>query len=233
MRWRASSRTAPSEELSRAAEASLLTLERAVEDGAGDDAGRRRIVARAFAECHFGFREAARSWPESARARAGLESAIAAMVRFELSRGDAAAAAAHLAELPSPPDELARQVQLAQERAEEQRGLDELRRLSRDSRPSIGRGARIAAMTILGAVFTFSPGINWLRGVTPSFRGLFTWVTVSLVLSGIIVCVGGGGDLLATALNRRLVGSLFVTLCTQVLLHATAYAFGLTAEASS
>jgi serine/threonine-protein kinase len=221
-----------SEELSRAAEASLRELCEAVADARGDAAERRRVVQRAFAECHFGFREAARSWPESARAKAGMEGAILTMVGFELDRGDPATAAAHLAELASPPAELAARVRDALRAAdEERRGIDELRKLGRDHDPRIGRGARIAAMAILGAAFTFSPAINWLRGVTPSYRGLFSFVTAFLVLSGVVVYVGRR-ELLATALNRRLVGSLFVTLGTQVLLHTSAYLFGLPPEAS-
>ena len=221
-----------SEELSRAAEDSLVVLETAVRDASGEDADRRRVVQRAFAEAHFGFREAARSWPESVRARGGLEAATAAMVRFELDNGDPAAAAGHLAALSEPPAELSARVRGALEAdAEAKRRIAELRELGRDHDPLIGRGARIAAMGILGAAFTFSPAINWLRGVAPSYRGLFTAVVAFLILSTLVV-YAGRRELLATALNRRLVGSLFVTLGTQAFLHGTAYVFGLPAEAS-
>lgn len=89
--------------------------------------------------CRFGFEQALAAWPDHAAARRGLDAAHLAVARFELARGDAAAASALLQSVAAPPGDLARAVEEALARAEAAR--ERLAALEKALDPASGQSA--------------------------------------------------------------------------------------------
>ena len=111
-----------------------------------------------FSECRFGFRQALRGWEKNERARAGLDRAVRAMVRYELERGSAHAAESLLGELLAPDAELERVVRAAAAKEKDQaRQLGRLQEMERNLDPRTGGGLRLSVAVAIGIVWTFSP----------------------------------------------------------------------------
>ncbi len=109
----------------------------------------RQGIYGTFSECRFAFGHALEVWPGNEAARRGKQQALELMVDFELARGSAGAAAAHLAELEHPAPALAARVDEAQ-RAD----LDRHKRLAtleRDTDVTAGDTVRGKLMFVAGA----------------------------------------------------------------------------------
>ncbi len=102
-----------------------------------------RRVFDLFSECRFGFQQALRGWPHNVRARFGLDTAVRAMVRFELSAGSARSAQSLLGELVTPDPELAAQVEVAlAAEAHQKQDLARLAALEKSLDPDTGGSVR-------------------------------------------------------------------------------------------
>ena len=126
----------------------------------GDD-DRQRIHAL-FTECRFGFRQSLVTWHDNDDAKSGVRRVTESMIRYELSRGDGAAAAILLADLPEPDDALKAEVAASVAKtAEEER---ELRALARRHDPATGNRQRRFFGVTLGLFFALSPLAGELLG---------------------------------------------------------------------
>jgi serine/threonine-protein kinase len=124
-----------------------------------------RVLQRTFNECRFGFEQALRAWPESTRAKEGIERVLLAMIERELDAGHADSAELLLAELDAPPDALrARLVHLQKERARQAASTEALARLARDVDQTVAQRdrSRLLVLTALGWL-AFTLGL-WLLG---------------------------------------------------------------------
>ncbi|MBX3262433.1 MAG: serine/threonine protein kinase [Labilithrix sp.] len=190
----------------------------------------RDRVHHLFAEARFGFRQAIRACDDNEAARLGLGTATEMVVVFELERGTPEAAAAALAELDTPPPELARRVAEAMRRREQERSrVANLEKLHADLDPATGRRTRMAAGAIMGVSWTIAPEIcGWLyRAYQPTPRWV-PYLFTALILAFAAVVVRWGRDSLAkTAVNRRTQAAAMTMFATQLALQLGGNLLGL------
>ncbi|MBX3197183.1 MAG: serine/threonine protein kinase [Labilithrix sp.] len=172
----------------------------------GDTAVLRDRVHHLFAEARFGFRQAIRACDDNEAARLGLGTATELVVAFELERGTPEAAAAALAELESPPPELARRVADAMRRREEERSrVANLEKLHADLDPATGRRTRMVAGATMGVCWTITPEVcGWLYArYQPAPRWIPYFFTALILGFASLVVWWGRDSLSKTSVNRR------------------------------
>ncbi|HJK94894.1 MAG TPA: hypothetical protein RMH26_29430, partial [Polyangiaceae bacterium LLY-WYZ-15_(1-7)] len=157
-----------------------------------------------------------------------------AMIGAHLDRGDAAAAAALAAEHPDLPPPLGARLEEARaEREREQAMLEAVRREQREMDPRIGRGRRLAFALTLGTLFAIAPVAGGLRtqvfGVPQEPRELLFWPSFGLVVA-LVAGARWRRTLVATRLNRRLMGTLIFAMALLLAFHLGAIARGLDVE---
>jgi eukaryotic-like serine/threonine-protein kinase len=174
-----------------------------------------------FAECRFGFRQALNASTDNQTARLGLREAIEIIVRFELQRGAAEAAAGALAELDDPPPELVASVGAAlRARADEKQKMDRLELLDAQLDPTTGRRTRVAITAVLAIFWIVVPQITGAMVTRyPDFPdwGMYTWTSVVCAI-GTFAVVWGWESMMRTAINRRIVAAGAVMFATQLTL---------------
>jgi serine/threonine-protein kinase len=181
-------------------------------------------VNRLFIECAFGYRQALEAWTHNQQARAGLQEAIEHMIRFELSRRNAEAAASLLHQLESPRDDLRVVVEeLRRELEAEGRELQRLRQVAKQQDPSIASSARASSAIVTGvALFVI---FVLLAQRYPGAVGL-THRTIAVVTLILGVAIGAGTALsrekvLGNEINRNLTAAVFAIVLTCLAIHAT------------
>ncbi|MDB4935325.1 MAG: serine/threonine protein kinase [Labilithrix sp.] len=176
-----------------------------------------------FAECRFGFRQALRESSDNETARLGLRRAIEIVVRFELDRGAAEAAAGALAELEDAPPELAARVNDAlKARVAEKKKMERLDRLDADLDPTIGRRTRVSVTAMLGVMWTVIPqvvGRVEMRHPDHDYPHwiMYAWSSI-VILIGALLVRWGRESLTKTSVNRRIVATGMVAFAAQLTL---------------
>jgi serine/threonine-protein kinase len=199
--------------LAAGAEQSLERL-RAATAGSTDGLERTHLYDL-LGECRFGFRSALQAWSGNDDARRGLAAAIAAMTKYELSRGDARSAQLLLSELEERPEDLARQVARAlREQEQAERKAEELRQLGASLDPTVGRRTRVAAGTILGVFWTAAPiighySMNGGRDLT-SRSALILDASVFLIMGALFIWARD--SLTRSVFNRRVNSTVAVAM---------------------
>jgi serine/threonine protein kinase len=195
----------------------------------GDEAVHDRLY-HLFAECRFGFRQALKESPDNETARLGLRSAIEIVVRFELDRGAAEAAAGVLAELQDPPAELVTRVNDAlAARVAEKKKMARLEHMDAQHDPTTGRRTRVTATTILGVLWTISPqlvGRLELRYPDYSAWQMYAW-TVGVIFLGLLVVLWGRESLTKTMVNRRILATGMTAFAGQLTLQVGGHVLGM------
>ena len=159
-----------------------------------------------FSECRFGFRQALRGWERNERARAGLDRAVRAMVRYELDRGSAHAAESLLGELLTPDAELDREVRAAAVKEKDQaRQLDRLQQMERNLDPRTGGGLRLGVGVAIGLLWTCSPLFGGQMALRWPQYELVSSTPVSLFSAAVLLFLGHVVKEGKTPLNRQLV----------------------------
>ena len=197
--------------------------------GSDDESVHDRLY-HLFAECRFGFRQALKESPDNETARLGLRRAIETVVRFELDRGAAEAAAGVLAELHDPPSELVTRVNeaLAARVAEKQK-MARLEHMDAQHDPMTGRRTRVTATTILGIMWTVSPQIvGRLEARYPGYTDwqMYAW-TVGVIAIGILVVLWGRESLTKTVVNRRILATGMMAFAAQLTLQVGGHVLGM------
>lgn len=192
----------------------------------GSDVEVRDRLYHLFAEVRFGFRQAMGACEDNDLARKGLREAIETVVGFELERGTPEAAAASLAELEDPPQDLVKRVNDAfRAREAEKRKVARLERMQAEHDPTIGRRTRVAATSMLGIFWTGAPQIaGYLHRRRPDYPHwvMYLWSVAAVVMVAVVVA-WGRESLSKTAVNRRLVAITYVTFATQMGLQVGCY----------
>lgn len=161
-----------------------------------------------FSECRFGFQQALAAWPGNTRARAGLDSVLRAMIRFELANGSPRTARALIADLPSPDATLTAEIDRALEReAEKNAQITRLQELERTLNPSTGGVARMAMAFVIGAVWVGALYLSLLRPGDRAFEQLGAGC-IALIITAVLLVIGRRLRALDTPLNRQLVATL-------------------------
>jgi len=165
-----------------------------------------------FGECRFGFRQALRAWSESDVARLGLRRAIAAMLRYEATRGDARAAQLLLSELDEKDPELEALVARARLDADEEAAkIDKLRK---DNDPHEGRQARLVGGIVFGAIWTIIPFFALpMIARWPDYEG-FVSIPFS-ILTLLVMLVGRFMWKKTTRINRQMLGTFAFAIAMQ------------------
>jgi eukaryotic-like serine/threonine-protein kinase len=187
-------------------------------------------IARAFAEVHFGLKQALEIWSENAEARSLLVRAVVRMCEYELEQRKPASAEALLAELEDPPARLLeRASRLREELREEQEKFARLRQLEHqlDSRVSSrqrGLGALVSGIVMSAA----SAGVAYLevRGFVLTFERLYAGFAALAVVAALIFLFERSA-LLRTRFNRDLMGALVIATVTVFLSTYAAQRMGL------
>ncbi len=184
---------------------------RALRGAGGDEASRR---ARLVTEARFAFHAALASWPENARARAGVKACLVEALELELERENLAAARAVASELGELPAELeARIGELEAVIASRERAAARLERLEHDADVKVAARERTWLLLAL-TLFTLVLGAAVIRGgfgTRPLGPGdgatlaLAASVVLAASLVGVIVF---RGVLLRNRLNTQLIALL-------------------------
>ncbi len=220
--------------LAHSAERSLLRLTSALARGETASSNPTKLYDY-LGEVRFGYRAALDAWDGNDDARNGLEVGIGAMIEFELGRGDAAAAARLLAELPSPPKALAERVEAARTAQEaDARRVTELRRLGESLDASVGRPFRARLAIALGVVWTSSPLVAYAvtdsgRTLSHRARGLHA---AAVLLAAAAVALAARRTVLETLVNRRVIASVLIALGAGIALEVGAASAGVSARDS-
>jgi hypothetical protein len=174
-----------------------------------------------FAECRFGFRQALNASTDNQTARLGLREAIEIIVRFELARGAAEAAAGALAELDDAPPELVASVASAlRARADEKTKMDRLERLDAQLDPTTGRRTRVTVTAVLAIFWIFVPQLT--GAIEVRYPNYPDWVMYAW--TGLVCAIGtaavrwGWQSMMRTAVNRRIVAAGAVMFALQLTL---------------
>jgi serine/threonine protein kinase len=174
-----------------------------------------------FTECRFGFRQALKESPDNETASLGLRRAIEMVVRFELDRGAAEAAAGALAELQDAPPELVTRVNDAlRARVAEKKKMARLERMNAEHDPLTGRRTRVTATTLLGILWTITPQVvGRLERRYPDYPDwqMYAW-TVGVVITALLVVLWGRESLTKTMVNRRILATGALAFAVQLAL---------------
>jgi eukaryotic-like serine/threonine-protein kinase len=162
----------------------LAALE-AMVDGPSPDAVQ---VQQVFSECRFGFQQALKSYPGFAEAEAGLERAVATMVRAELAQGHLSSARALVGQLKRPSAELLARLAAAETHAQGQAArVKELESFAKDADLDAAvqqRGTLALAVALVWALISLGVGALVRRGVFPfGHREAFVAITLYAVMS--------------------------------------------------
>ncbi len=200
-----------------------------VQSEANDDSVHDRLY-HLFAECRFGFRQALKESPDNETARLGLRRAIETVVRFELDRGAAEAAAGALAELTDAPPELVERVNEAlRARVAEKQKMARLERMDAEHDPKTGRRTRVTATTVLGILWTIAPQIvGRAERRHPEFPDwqLYAWTT-AVIGVGALVFLWGRESLTKTLVNRRILATGILAFAAQLAVQVGGHVLGI------
>ena len=205
----------------------LAVLSAGLADGSLDALDRQRL----FGECRFGFTRALAEWPGNEAAQADRVQATRMMVEQALRDGQADAAAALLAELDEPPEDLTAAVARARAETEAERArLDALERMRANLDPRTGgrvRSLLFAAVSILWMTPTA------LRALTdehrPSYGQTFFELTCTFTIF-VLLAIAVRRHLWTTVLNKRIVGMIVVAFLAQITGSVGAWQAGLPIE---
>jgi hypothetical protein len=165
-----------------------------------------------FSESRFGFQQALREWADNEQARRGLRRAIELMARAMLARDNLETAQALAAELDEPSPELADAIAAAGDRRASQRDeVHSLRRLAHevDANVSIGwRAMMFAGVGILGTGMGVL--IAFGKGGSPRVEQGFL-VFGGFVVALTVLVAAARRRVLANAVNRRIIGLIYLT----------------------
>ncbi len=162
-------------------------------------------IEKSFTECRFAYREALRTWPANAHAKAGLRELLLMMMDFAIAEGDLAGARRLVAELDEPSAAaLAAIADLERREHAVAERMERLSKLEREHDPRVGRRARLTVGVVIGLLWTMLPLVGWWVGIR--FGNLETLVTlpVTLLALGALALTGQLADWHASELNRRL-----------------------------
>jgi len=202
--------------LSSEAERRLGRLQLAL--GASADQRRRGVIYDLFGACRFGFHQALEMWAANPAAKDGLRRALLAMVDYELSLGDADAAAGLLDELDDPPTELSDRVEQArQAQDKERKRLAALEELGEDLDAAVGLRTRWILAGILGTLWTLAPLVLTQVVEVRTDRYWPGFVAPGIYL---VLLIGMGvlarQSMMRTAVNRRVLATVAVALVGQI-----------------
>jgi len=198
--------------LTHAADARSSELH-AMVDPATRSADRAREAASTFAECQFGYLAALHEWAGNTAARSGLDVALSDMARIDLAHGSLEQAARWLAQRSTPDLALAGSLAEAETRRDAEREAARRQRSELD----LGRFAQqrryaFAAITSIAIVISVLAILDARRGATPT--------QLTIVQYWIVVVVGTAAatwllrrSVLATEMNRRIMGLMWALLC--------------------
>lgn len=194
----------------------LTELEGVLEDSTQTRAHRRAKIYDLWGACRFGFMQALEERPDNPVAKDGLERATTIVARFELEDGNVDVAERLALGMGESGEAL--QTEIRRARRKKHRRDEELEALRRDRDPRVGQRARATLAAILGVVFTVAPLAPYIVGVSGKERLLSTVFGTALFLAGGgMLALWKREEMTASALNRGLLGTIFLTLLAGIL----------------
>jgi eukaryotic-like serine/threonine-protein kinase len=194
------SRRLTDEAMGRLVELEGLLAERA----GGEELEQKARVHAVYGACRFGFAQALAEWPGNARALEGQARALSIVVEFLLSRGDAQAAGALLAEFDDAPPDLSSRVSSA-ERAEKLARSEAALILDTDT----GRRTRLFMSAVLGVLWTAAPLMH--LGMGYDYQSVAIGFGIEIA-SFVVFVVWARDSLSRTPFNRKVVSVIFTVL---------------------
>ena len=184
--------------LSEDAQARFDQLRQAIDGKHGD-----AEIYDAFGACRFGFGQALRAWEGNAAARDGLRRCLVRMIEFELSRGSPRAAAAYLAELPDPDEDLAERVATADQQIQNE--AERLERIERDNDPTVGDRLRAVVAFVTAPAWGLAHFVcGWInRSGEPITHHTLAWLSAAFLGAAAVTAWLGRSVFFATSANAR------------------------------
>jgi tRNA A-37 threonylcarbamoyl transferase component Bud32 len=186
-----------------------------------------------FSQASFGFQQALSAWEGNTAAREGLTTTLTWMIQYELSRRNAEAAAALLAELPFAPPALASQIaELREQLAQEREALARLRDVEHTLDPMISFRPRIFVIVGLGVFFAgFLLVLSRVRPGGPSHQELIA-AYCAILLALVVTLIVRRDVLLTTQFNRQTAAALLLIVAQSAANHGAALHLGISMDAS-
>ena len=181
------------------------------------EAGDRDRVSDLYAAARFGYRHALDGWPGYGKAQQRLNAMALRRAEFELANGDALAARSALNDHASPPAALLSSVEEAV--ARHSRELARLARFNQVFDPEVGRRLRLGLTLGGGFLFTVTPwSYQAIERLTFGGPHPFLAVFASLVflVVALLVAALGYRPLLATRINRQILGAILLLPASQL-----------------
>ncbi len=121
-------------------------------------------VHDAYGECHFGYLEALRIWPDNESAAAGLQQCLESMADYHIEHENLDAARSCILDLPEKRPDLTRRADELEDRLQgEQQDLQRLKKLEKDLDLRTSSAARSILVLIFGAIWTATSLYGALR----------------------------------------------------------------------
>jgi serine/threonine-protein kinase len=152
------------------------------------------------------------------------------VVRFELDRGAAEAAAGALAELhDAPADLVARVNEALAERVAEKKKMARLERMHAQHDPTTGRRTRVSVTTMLGIMWTITPQVvGRLERRYPDYPDWEMYgFTAGVISIATLVVLWGRESLTKTLVNRRILATGMVAFAGQFALQVGGHVLGM------
>ncbi len=182
----------------------------------------RRVLYNLLGECRFGYRAALVEFGENDDARIGLRDALLAMVEQELTAGDPESAALLLDEVENAPSELATKVDEARRtRLAEQERVARLQALGRDLDKEPGSRTRAFLAAMLGLLWVFTPMIRLWKPELGTTHTVTIAIDLFMIAITVVLAWWARESMTKTAVNRRLIATLLLTLVGQTVLGFT------------
>lgn len=193
-------------QLARAASERLASLKQSLTEEKSDS------IYPLLSECRFGFTQALREWPDNTVAKKGLADCVVATARYELQRGNVAAARELASSLEVLPPVLHTELVAAEARqSEDKKRAARIAHLSKEMDPRVAARERTLVFLAVAVTILFSTAPRLIPSLNEAMHAsLGEWSMVlrlSMVLGVFFGAVAlGRRSILSTRINRRLVG---------------------------
>jgi serine/threonine protein kinase len=198
-------------QLARAASQRLESLKKSLSEGHAES------IYPLLSECRFGFTQALREWPDNAVAKKGLTDCVEATARYELSRGNVAAARELASALEVLPQSLHTELVAAEARASQQKQrAARIEHLSTQMDPRVAARERTYVFLAVAVTIVFATLPRLIPSLNQAMHAqLGDWsivLRISMIIGVFFAAVAlGRRSLLSTRINRRLVGLIGVS----------------------
>jgi len=166
-------------------------------------------IQETFDKCRIGFHGALGVWPENPQALQGLDAMFVVMAWYELARADLETAAAHVAQLESPPPELLAALDIGKDhRLRTRARAAKLEKLDANLDIATGQRTRTFVVGVIALAWIVLPLVRAASDSSPTSFSTLLALPIGYLLAIVALTAWARESLWRTAINRRLIGAL-------------------------